>query len=267
MRAQGLSRPRAIRGIHWRGLWTHYSFGLLRFTKFGLETLIGPILSSLLFLAVFSIALAETQTLRDGTSFMQYLAPGIAMFTLIHGAFVMAAFPLVYDKLEGSLEDLLMSPLDPAEVAAGYILAGATGGLWVGGCTLLIAWMFVPLEMAVPGWLVLFALLAAVLFAMIGVIVGLWAEKWDQLSLADTFLMLPLAFLSGAFFTLDSVPAFGQTLMLFNPVFHAIDGARQGVLGWGSADPLMSAAVVLALTVVTGLVTWRLFAVGYKIKP
>ncbi len=211
--------------------------------------------------------MAETQTLRAGTSFLQYLAPGIAAFTLIHAAFENAAFPVVYDKLEGSLEDLLMSPLSRFEVAAGYVLAGATSGLVVGAGTLALAWAFVPLAMPQPGWLLLFGTLAALLFAALGVVVGLWAEKWDQMSVADTFLMLPLAFLSGAFFTLDSVPAVGRSLIQLNPVFYAIDGVRHGALGWSEADPWLSAAIVAALVLAAVTLAGRLFAVGYKIVP
>mgnify|MGYP000017655826 FL=1 len=134
-----LRAPRRIGRVHWRGLWTHYRYGLVRYFKFGLEAVVGPILSSLLFLAVFSIALADTQTLQGGTSFIQFLVPGIVMFTMIHTAFSLAAFPIVYDKLEGSMQDLLMSPLAPWEVCVGYVLSGATGGAVVGGVTLAIA--------------------------------------------------------------------------------------------------------------------------------
>lgn len=264
---QEISLPRRIGRVHWRGLWTHYLHGLQRFMRFGVEAVVGPVLSSLLFLLVFAIAVADTQVLRGGTSFLQFLAPGIAAFTLIHGSFQYAAFPIVDDKLEGGLQDLLMSPLAPWEVAAGYVLAAASGGLIVGGMTLAVAWSFVPLPMPGAAWVLLFAGLAALLFACLGAVVGLWAEKWDQLSVADTFLMLPLAFLSGAFFTLDSVPAVGRVLIQLNPVFYAIDGVRRGALGWSASEPLAGAAIVLTLVLVMGALAWRLFAVGYKIKP
>lgn len=262
-----ITRPRPIGLVHWRGLWTFYVWSLRRLLKFGLETLVGPVLSSLLFLLVFSIALAETQVLRENTSFIQFLAPGIAMFTLINGAFDNAAFPVVYDKLEGSMQDLLMSPLAPWEVALGYVLGGATAGVLVGGATLAVASAFVALPLPGLGWVAAFGVLSALAAACVGVIVGLWAEKWDQLSMVDTFMLLPLAFLSGAFFTLDSVPAFGAQLIQANPVFYAVDGVRAGALGWSTAAPALSLAVVAALLAALGATALRLFQIGYKIKP
>lgn len=263
----GTIRPRRIGVVHGRGLWTFYRHGLLRLLRLGGETLIGPVLTALLFLVVFAIALGDTQRLEAGVTFQQFLVPGVAMFTLIHSAFSMAAFPLVYDKLEGIIQDLLMSPLAAFETAAGYILIGATWGLATGVATVLAAWAFVPLPMAAPGALLGFAVAAAVLFGAIGVVAGLWAEKWDQLSVADTFLMLPLAFLSGAFFTLDSVPELGRQLIALNPVFYAIDGARFGVLGISQAPPLLAAGIVLLLDAAAVILVWRLFARGYKLKP
>lgn len=259
--------PRRIGRVHGRGLWSFYQHGLRRIVRFGVETLGGPILSALLFLLVFSIAIGGTQESVGGLSFQQFLAPGIAMFTLIHTAFSMAAFPLVYDKMEGIIQDLLMSPLSPLETAAGYMLGGVTAGLITGAATILLAWIFVPLPMAAPWTFAAFAVGAAVLFSGVGAVVGLWAEKWDQLAVANTFLMLPLAFLSGAFFTLDSVPDLGRELIALNPVFYAIDGARFGILGTQAASPFLAAAVVLVLDAVVVLLVWRLFATGYKLKP
>ncbi|RDD61560.1 ABC transporter permease [Ferruginivarius sediminum] len=260
-------QARRIGVIHARGLWTFYSFGLFRALRFGLEALVGPVASGMLFLLVFSIAIGGTQDLRGGVTFLQYLAPGIAMFTLIHSAFEMAAFPVIYDKIEGIIQDPLMSPLAPWEVAAGYALTGATVGLMTGGATLMLGWAFVPLPMHDPAVILGFAVAAALLFGMCGTIAGLWAEKWDQLSVVDSFLMLPLAFLSGAFFTVHSVPELGRDLIAMNPVFYAIDGARFGVLGVGDAPLAVGAAVMAALDVAVAVLVWRLFAIGYKIKP
>jgi ABC-2 type transport system permease protein len=255
-----------VRGLHGRGLWAFYRFGMLRLVRFGLEVFAGPVLSALLFLLVFAIAIGDTQALPSGLTFQQFLAPGIAMFTLTHSAFSMAAFPLVYDKMEGVLQDVLMSPLAALEVAAGYVLPGMTAGIMTGAATLAVAMLFIPIPLAAPLWLLVFALLGGLLFAMLGAIVGLWAIKWDQLSTADTFLMLPLAFLSGAFFTLDGLPALGRTLIAFNPVYYAIDGARYGALGIHEAPVTTCLLVVLALNLAIGALVWRLFAIGYRLK-
>lgn len=262
-----MQTPRRIGRVHGRGLWAHYHRGMARFFRFGLEALVGPVASSLLFLLVFSIAIADTQQMAAGVTFVQFLAPGIAMFTLINSAFDTASFPIVYDKLDGMVQDLMMSPLAPWEMAAGYALAGATSGLITGGLTMAIAWLVLPLPMAAPLALLGHAVVAALLFGLVGTAVGLWADKWDQLSVVNTFMLLPLAFLSGAFFSLDNIPVLGRQLMAFNPVFYAIDGARYGVLGTHQAPLALGAAVVLALLAAAAAVVWRLFSIGYKIKP
>lgn len=263
MTAPGVRR---VRGLHGRGLWSLYRFGMLRLARFGLEVFAGPVLSALLFLLVFSVALGETQTVGGGLTFQQYLVPGLVLFTLTHSAFDMAAFPLVYDKMEGTVQDVLMSPLSPAEQAAGYALPGATAGLVTGGATLALAALVVPLPWTAPWLAAGFALGTASLFALVGVMVGLWARKWDQLALADTFLMLPLAFLSGAFFTLEGLPPLGRDLIALNPVFHAIDGARLGLLGQAQGAPGPAAAILLAMNLLAALLAWRLFARGYRLK-
>jgi ABC-2 type transport system permease protein len=147
------------------------------------------------------------------------------------------------------------------------VLPGVTAGLLTGGLTLAVAALVIPVPLPAPGVLLFFSLAAGLLFAMLGTVVGLWAVKWDQLSTADTFLMLPLAFLSGAFFTLDGLPEIGRALIALNPVFYAIDGARFGALGTATAPVATGAAVVIGLNLVLGLLVWRLFATGYRLKP
>ena len=259
-------RVRPISRPHWRGLWTVYRFGVVRLSRIVLETIVGPILSSLLFLAVFAIALADTQGFGGDISFLQFLVPGIAAFAMIQAAYEMAAFPVVYDKLEGTLGDQIMSPLMEWEIALGYALVGATAGLVVGAGVLGIAWAFVPLAFAHPWMVLVVAPLAALAFAFLGTVTGLWAQKWDQLSVVDTFLMLPLAFLSGAFFALDRVPSVGETLIRFNPVTYAIDAVRYGVSGWHATEPWVALVVVATLTVAAAALSLRLFSIGWKIK-
>lgn len=259
-------RARPIPRPHWRGLWTIYRFGVVRLSRIVLETIVGPILSALLFLAVFAIALADTQGVGGEVSFLQFLVPGIAAFAMIQAAYEMAAFPVVYDKLEGTLGDQIMSPLMAWEIALGYALVGATAGLVVGAGVLGIAWAFVPLAFANPWMVAAVAPLAALAFAFLGTVTGLWAQKWDQLSVVDTFLMLPLAFLSGAFFALDRVPAVGETLIRVNPVTYAIDAVRYGVSGWHATDPVIALAVVAGLAAAAASLSLRLFSIGWKIK-
>nr|WP_242468670.1 ABC transporter permease [Rhodovibrio salinarum] len=238
----------------------------MRLSRIVLETIVGPILSSLLFLAVFAIALSDTQDFGGEVGFLQFLVPGIAAFAMIQGAYQMAAFPVVYDKLEGTLADQIMSPLMEWEIAVGYALVGATAGLFVGAGVLGIASAFVALPFANPLLTVVVAVLAAFAFAFLGTVTGLWAQKWDQLSVVATFLMLPLAFLSGAFFALDRVSGVAGVLIRLNPVAYAIDVLRFGVSGWHATNPVIAVAVVACLTVAAAALSLRLFSIGWKIK-
>lgn len=258
--------PTRIAAVHLPGVWALYRWSVVRILRFGLEALAGPVLSSLLFLAVFSVALGGTQIMDSGVTFTQFLVPGLALFALANTAFANAAFPLVHDKLQGAIQDFQACPLAGWELGAVYTLTGATAGLFVGGLTLLAASLFVPLPMASPLLLLGFGLGTALIFGSLGSIAGLWAEKWDQLAVINTFLMLPLAFLSGAFFSRDTLPQIGQTLLAFNPVYYLIDGARSSALGTTGA-PLLLASGVLMVLLALGLgAVWRLFTLGYKIK-
>lgn len=259
--------PRPVGRVFWRGLWAHYRRNVVRVLREGWEAVVGPVAFALLFLLVLSVALGGTQDLAPDLSFAEFLVPGIAMFTVAHAAFEAAAASLLYDKLEGMVADLLMAPLSPAEAAAGYALAGATAGLVTGGAALAAMVVFVGVPMAHPLLAAGFALGAAVLFGALGTVAGLWADKWDQYAAIDTFMVLPLGFLSGAFFSLANVPGLGRDLIALNPVFYAVDGFRTGVLGSGETSWLLGAAVVVALDAVAWLLCWRLFVAGYKLKP
>ncbi len=259
--------PRSFGWLNGRGLWTLVYRDLRRYWKYGVESIGGPIVSSLLFLAVFVLALGGQGEASGGLSFVQFVAPGIAMFALMHSGFFNGAVPLVYDKHEGMIQDVLAAPLNAAEVAAGYGLSATLNGLVTGLVVLTAMMPFVALPLGHPLVALLFALLGAVLFGLAGVLIGLWAAKWDHYSAAESFLILPLGVLSGAFFPLDGLPGPARTLILFNPAFHAIDGVRYGLTGYAAWAPGASLVILLVVDLVLAALAWRLFAIGYKIKP
>jgi ABC-2 type transport system permease protein len=237
--------------VNWRGLWTLYRRDALRYLRYGVESIGGPAVSSLLFLAVFSLALGGRGEMAPGVTLVQFIAPGIVIFSLIHSAFESAAAPIMYDKLEGMIGDVIGAPLTSLEIVAGYLLSATGSGLVTG--TVVLA-------------LLGFAVAASALFALIGIIVGLWSDRWDNYSAAETFVILPLGLLSGAFFNLQGVPEGARWLFDFNPVFHAVQGFRFGFIGAAETPVAVSAAVLVGLDLVLGALAWRLFALGYKIK-
>ena len=260
-------QPRHFGAVNWRGLWSFYQRNVLRFLRFALEQLAGPAISSLLFLTVFDLALDGAREVAPGITLSQFIAPGIIIFSMIHSAFENAAAYIVYDKLDGMIGDILSAPLKPFEIVAGYALAAATSALSTGAVVLVLMVIFVDLPFHSLAAVIGFAVAGALLFALLGAILGLWADRWENFSAAETFLILPLGLLSGAFFTLDSVPEGARWAFEINPVFHIVNGFRYGFTGYAGDTVLTAAAVLAILNLIFGLVAWRLFAAGYKIKP
>ena len=259
--------PRTFGRVNGRGVWTLVYRDLRRYWKYGVESIGGPIVSSLLFLAVFVLALGGQGEAGGGLSFVQFVAPGIAMFALMHSGFLNGAMPLVYDKQEGMIQDVLTAPLNAVEITAGYGLSATLNALMTGLAVLAAMRPFVALPMVHPLVAILFAVLGAMMFGLAGVLIGLWALKWDHYSAAESFLILPLGVLSGAFFPLGGLPDAVRTMILFNPAFHAIDGVRYGLTGYAAWAPGASLAILLAVNLALAALAWRLFATGYKIKP
>lgn len=267
--------PRRFGRFNGRGVWTLVYRDLRRYWKYGIESIGGPTVTGLLFLAVFVLALGgpgemggEVGGLEGGgLSFVQFVAPGIAMFSLMHSGFFNGAAPIVYDKHEGMIQDVLAAPLTGFEVACGYGLSAALNALVTGIVVLAAMTLFVDLPLVRPLVALAFAVAGAALFGLVGVLIGLWADKWDHYSAAESFLVLPLGVLSGAFFPLDGLPALGRGLILVNPAFHAIDGVRYGLTGYSAWSPGWSLVILLSVDLALAVAAWRLFAIGYKIKP
>ncbi len=259
--------PARMRRGNPRGVWTLFVRGMLRFVRFATEGIGGALISALLFLAVFTFAWAGEAEPAAGVSLPVFVAPGIAAFAMALNAFENAAFPVVYDKLEGIIGDLLMAPLTPAELLFGYVAGATIGGLVTGAAVLLVLSVFVEIALPAPLMTLAFGLLGALVFALAGFITGLWAEKWDRYSAVETFLVLPLGLLSGTFFAVEALPPLGQDIILANPVFYLIDGVRTGAIGQGYAEPWLGLSILAALAALLWLVAWRLVVRGYKIKP
>jgi len=259
--------PRNFGAVNWRGFHALYWRGMLRTFKYAWEFLGGPLVFSLMFLAVFVLAAGGQGEMAPGVSLMQFIAPGIVIFSLSHAAFENAGFALLDDKLEGMIGDLLAAPLSPGEILGGYVLSALCSALLVGALNLGVMALFVDLRLhdlpAIAG----FAVAAALLFALIGVLVGLWAERWENYAMAETFLIMPLGFLSGTFFARGAMPESFQAVVTFNPVFHAVDGFRYGLTGFSEGNLAPAAALLAGLNLGLWLLAWRLFAIGWKVKP
>lgn len=265
-RAPAVSGPRPVGTLNWLGLWTLYQREVHRFLKIITQTILAPVITALLFLAVFSLALGGTGRSIAEVPFPTFLAPGLVMMAMLQNAFANTSTSLVMGKVLGTIIDILMPPLSARELTLAYALSGMTRGLMVGAVTGVAIWMFVPLPIANP-WLIVFhAVNASLMLSLLGTIAGLWAEKFDHIAAVTNFVIMPFSFLSGTFYSIQRLPEWLQLAAHFNPFFFLIDGFRGGFIGHVDTDPLLGVVVVLAVNAALYVATFRLFASGYKLK-
>ena len=255
---------RTLGPVNWMGLAKLYRKEVKRFMRVAPQTLLAPIISNLLYMTVFVLAFAAMRP--DPSAFMAFLAPGLVMLGILNNAAANSSSSIMTGKMMGSITDVLMPPLSATELAVGWIAGAATRGVLVAVVTGLALSIFTPL---IPQhlWAVLyFGLSAALMMAMVGVLSGLWAEKFDQLAVVNQFIILPLTFLSGTFYRIDVLPEIFQTLILGNPLFYLIDGFRYGFTGEADSDLLVGVAFIGALNVALFLAVWAVFRAGWRIK-
>jgi ABC-2 type transport system permease protein len=239
---------------------------LLRIWKVSFQTIAAPILTTLLYLLIFGHVLDEHVTVFEGVRYTSFLIPGLVMMALMQNAFANSSSSLIQSKITGSIVFVLLPPLSHVEFFVAYVLASVVRGVGVGFGVLLMTAPFVPIGIPGPGWVLAFALLSGVLLGTLGVIAGVWADKFDQLAGFQNFLILPLTMLSGVFYSIHSLPAFWQQVSHFNPFFYMIDGFRFGFFGASDVPPARSLAVVAGCCLLLSLFTLRLLARGYKLR-
>lgn len=248
------------------GFLTLFRKEILRFWKVLMQTVAAPILTTLLYLLIFSHVLEAHVQVYPGVSYTAFLIPGLVMMAILQNAFANGSSSLIQSKISGNMVFFLLPPLSYLEFFLAYLLAAMVRGLLVGVGVALSGWLFADMSLAHPGWIVLFALASSALFGCLGIIAGIWAEKFDQLAGVQNFVIMPLTFLSGVFYSIHSLPAFWQALSHYNPVFYMIDGFRYGFHGVSDVDPWLSLAVLLpCLAVLSGL-TLQLLRSGYKLR-
>ncbi len=201
-----------------------------------------------------------------GVSYSEFLAPGLIMMAIAQNAFANTSSSIVVAKVQGNIVDTLMPPLGPAELTAGFALGGVTRGLAVGCSTLLAMWLFVPVTFAHPEFVLFHALSAALLLSLLGIIGGIWADKFDHIAAVTNFVIVPLTFLSGTFYSTERLPGIWYELAHVNPFFFMIDGFRYGFIGHADAPPLAGIAVMTGCNLALLAVSYTMLKSGYKLK-
>ncbi|MBL8671515.1 MAG: ABC transporter permease [Alphaproteobacteria bacterium] len=263
------SRPFAstiATGANWVGLWNLYLKEVRRFLKVAMQTVAAPLVTTLLFLAIFTLALGRSVDTVGGVGFAQFLAPGLIMMSMAQNAFANTSSSLVIAKVQGNIVDVLMPPLSPLELTLGYALSGATRGIAVGIACAAAMSPFAPIRIADPGLILFHAVAASLLLALIGTIGGIWADKFDHIAAVTNFIVVPLSFLSGTFYSVERLPEPWHSVAHANPFFYMIDGFRCGFTGHADMPVGIGIAVMSAAVAVLFAVAWRMFATGYKLK-
>ena len=248
------------------GLLTLFRKELLRFWKVSLQTVAAPVLSSLLYLLIFSHAMAVHIKVFGSVPYTAFLIPGLAMMSVLQNAFANTSSSLIQSKITGNLVFVLLSPLKSWELFAGYVAASIVRGLAVGLGLIFVATWFVPLEFRHPQWIAAFAVLGASMLASLGLIAGIWAEKFDQMAAFQNFIIVPATFLSGVFYSVQSLPPFWMALSHLNPFFYLVDGFRYGFFGASDVSPWLCLLAALIGNAVCGGVAWAWLHRGYKLR-
>ena len=252
--------------VNWIGFWTLYKKEVLRFVKVLIQTVISPLVTSLLFLLVLSLAIGNDRGEVLGFSFIDFLVPGLIAMQIIQQGFSHSSSSIMISKIQGNIVDILYAPLTAGEITLAINLAACTRSIMIAAVSIVVFYFIVELEFHNFFYIFIFTFLGAFILSSIGIIIGLWAEKFDHMASATNFIIVPLSFLSGTFYSIEKLPDILKNISEINPFFYIIDGFRYGFLGVSDGSIKFGFFYLVILSCVTWFVSYILFKKGYKIK-
>ncbi len=261
---------RPFGGVNWLGLWTLYLKEVERFWKVLQQTILAPVITALLFLLIFNLAFGGTGRGIEGVPFLVFLAPGLIMMSIIQNAFANTSSSIMVSKVQGNIIDVLMPPLSPGELTLGFAMGGVTRGVVVGVAVGVVVWAVMLLDVRLtvhdPLAIAYFGVTAAIMLSLIGIIVAVWSDKFDNQAAVQNFIITPLVFLSGTFYSVEHLSGVFAVASQVNPFFYLIDGFRYGFIGESDSSVVLGTAVVAAIDALLWLWCYLMFARGYKLK-
>lgn len=257
---------RRFGAVNWLGVWTLYLKEVRRFWKVMTQTIAAPVITTLLYLAIFALAIGKFRPDVQGVPFIEFLAPGLIMMTMIQNAFANTSSSILISKIQGNIVDVLMPPLSAGELNFGIAMAGVTRGVVCGLATAIAMLPFVHLEIAHPWAVVFYAVGASLALSLLGMLGGIWSEKFDHLQAVTNFIVLPLTFLSGTFYSVSQLPDMVREVTYWNPIFYLIDGFRYGITGHADGSIMIGVMLVVGINVVLWTLCHILFHTGYRLK-
>ena len=239
---------------------------ILRFWKVGFQTVAAPVITAILYLMIFGHVLEDRVQVYDSVSYTAFLLPGLVMMSVLQNAFANSSSSLIQSKIMGNLVFLLLTPLSHRAWFVAYVGSSIVRGLAVGAGVMVVTWWFAQPSLVAPLWILAFGFMGAALLGALGLIAGLWAEKFDQMAAFQNFIIVPMTFLSGVFYSIHSLPEFWQKVSHLNPFFYMIDGFRYGFFGKSDVSPWISLALVGGALAVVSAIALHLLKTGYKIR-
>jgi ABC-2 type transport system permease protein len=263
---QKIPEPRRIRGLNRIGVWTLIMREISRFLVVPLQTIVAPVITTLLFYAIFALAFGGQTRMIGDIHFMEFLAPGLITMTMVQNAFANTSSSIMISKFQGNIVDTLMPPLSSFELLIGLTAGGVARGMAVGLATTVVVSLFLPLHIHSFAAAFGYALLGSFLLSSLGIAAGIWAEKFDHIASVTNFVITPLTFLSGTFYSIGDLPGMWHGLALYNPFFYMIDGFRYGFTGQAGGSLAVGVTILVTANVALAvLILWMLRS-GYKLK-
>lgn len=252
--------------INWMGLYTLAEREVRRFLVVWTQTLLAPLATAALFLLIFNIAVGPRRGDVMGVEFLTFIAPGILMMTVIQNAFANTSSSILVAKVQGNIVDTLMPPLSGSELVIGYLIGGIVRGMIVAAAIAAGVWLVLGITPQHPVLALVFVILGSAFMGGLGVVAGVYAEKFDQMAAITNFIVTPLAFLSGTFYSVDALPPVLRQITYVNPIFYLIDGVRYGMIGVSDSSPALGVVVCAVATVAISTLAWWMLKSGYRLK-
>jgi ABC-2 type transport system permease protein len=264
--AQAAPRPRHLGAVNWLGLWTLTAKEIRRFLKVYMQTVLAPVVTTLMFLAIFLLSVGRSVVQIHDIPFPTFLAPGLIMMAMVQNAFANTSSSLIIAKVQGNIVDTLMPPLSPLELTIAFALGGVARGVVVGVVVALSILPFVSVTITNPWLIAYYGVGASLMLSLLGIMGAIWADKFDHMAAVTNFVVLPLSFLSGTFYSIDRLPETIRVIAFVNPFFYMIDGFRAGFIGRADGSLLTGGLVMGIVDLVLLAATFWMFRTGYKLK-
>ena len=247
-------------------IWAIYKFEMARTLRTVWQSIVSPVISTSLYFVVFGAAIGSRITEIEGIAYGAFIVPGLIMLTLLTQSTMNASFGIYFPRFTGTVYEILSAPVSAFEIACGYVGAAATKSVILGLIILATSWLFVPMQIAHPLWMLGFLVLTAITFSLFGFIIGIWADGFEQLQIIPLLILTPLTFLGGTFYSISVLPPFWQNVALFNPIVYLVSGFRWSFFEVSDVSPAISLAMTLAFLAICLVAVWWIFKTGYRLK-